>query len=790
MEVLLSAENNVSDQNQPQSQSLRHYKDHTAFLFARISAVAASFLSFMITGHWGFLITSLMMGSIMFADVSNIRWHKQLLNNQRSDYAKWQKQYNILSISFMFFMGCWAFLTFILSSDMFLHLLAVAVTMGNIFNIVCRNFTNSKNFTYQIAASSLPLVAGFMTYVDYRGMILCAFFIPLITSLRDIAQRLQGLFANIEDESHEKEVFGSQLNTALESMSHGLIMFDGDMRLRVINETAKNILDLNNYINCYGKTLYEISQFMEDKRPLYNRVRILESTLRRRLKRDTTDRVFKLSPTQYVELSIKLRKEGGCVLVIEDVTQRIQYQTRINQLAKFDELTGLSNRSFFLHQAKHTLENLEQGDTGAILFFDLDDFKRVNDTLGHEAGDFILTSVAERVKRILPPQALAARYGGDEFVIMINSSQCRISIDELAKTIIEEIPADLFFNNQKIRFGASLGVAEFPKDSTSLERLLKVADLALYEAKDAGKNTYRYFSKELEETLSRRVQIESDLAIAVKQEAFELHFQPLVNINNGKTQVFEALTRWKRNHTEFVSPAEFIPIAEDLGLIREIGEWTLLEACRQCKSWPKGVNVAVNMSAVQFHVGSVTEAVSYALQETGLEPERLEIEVTETAVLNDMTHAIMVLESLSEMGVSISLDDFGTGYSSLSYLHKLPLNKLKIDKAFVDDFVHSERSRTLLKGITALGRALDLKIVVEGVETKQQFDLLQAEYDIDLVQGFYFSKPLPASKARDYAERNRMENASKLAEEIDQMPQVGNSPRIGMMAPGLKISNE
>lgn len=773
-----------------QNQSLRHYKDHTAFFYGRFSAAVASLLSFLLTSHWGFLISSLMMGSIMLAEISNIRWHKQLLKNERTDYDEWQRQYNILSTGFMFFIGCWAFLSFVLTNDIFLHLLAVAVTMGNIFNIVCRNFSGGANFTYQLSASAIPLVAGFLTYADYRGMILCAFFIPLLTSLRDIAMRLRNLFANIEEESYEKELFGTQLNTALESMSHGLIMFDAEMRLRVINEMAKSILDLNSYINCYGKTLYEISQLMEDKRPLYNRVRILESTLRRRLKRDTTDRVFKLSPTQYVELSIKLREEGGCVLVIEDVTQRIQYQTRINQLAKFDELTGLSNRSFFLHQAKSTLEGLHDGDTGAILFFDLDDFKRVNDTMGHEAGDFILTSVAERVKRILPPEALAARYGGDEFVIMINSAQCKISIDELAKTIIDEIPADLFFNNQKIRFGASLGVAQFPKDSTSLERLLKVADLALYEAKDAGKNTYRYFSKELEETLSRRVQIESDLAKAVKQEAFELHFQPLVNINNGKTQVFEALTRWKRNKTEFVSPAEFIPIAEDLGLIREIGEWTLFEACRQCKSWPKGVNVAVNMSAVQFQVGSVTDAVSRALTETGLDPERLEIEVTETAVLNDMTHAIMVLESLSDMGVSISLDDFGTGYSSLSYLHKLPLNKLKIDKAFVDDFVHSERSRTLLKGITALGRALDLKVVVEGVETKQQFDLLKAEYDIDLVQGFYFSKALAPSKAREYAERNRMENATKLAEEIDQMPHIGNSPRIGMIAPGLKMSAE
>ena len=256
----------------------------------------------------------------------------------------------------------------------------------------------------------------------------------------------------------------------------------------------------------------------------------------------------------------------------------------------------------------------------------------------------------------------------------------------------------------------------------------------------------------MEEILHERLQMEDDLAKAVQGQNLELHFQPIVNMSTQKPTVFEALTRWKRNGKENVPPAEFIPLAEDLGLIREIGEWTLKEACRQCTFWPDGTSVAVNVSAVQFQVGSITEVVQEALIETGLDPHRLEIEITETAVLNDMAHAILVLEQLSELGVRISLDDFGTGYSSLSYLHKLPLDKLKIDKSFIDDLVNSERSKTLLKGITAMGKALDLKLVVEGIEHQEQFDLLKNHYQVDFMQGYFFSKALPANAAIEFAE--------------------------------------
>lgn len=731
---------------------LHHYEDHTAFFFGKVSAASAALISYFLTLEPWLILFAVGLSAILVADIWNIREHRKIIEDSAKRQEFWEKSYTILSTSFMFTMGTWCLFCFILTDNYFVHLLSITITMGNLISLICRNFTNDRILTLQIYAVSIPVILGVASYGDFRSIILCAFFLPLFTSIKDLSARLRGLFSDIEAHSVEKEMFGIQLNEALESMSHGVIMFDHEMKLRIINENARNILSIAPEINCYSKRLDEIARVVDAHKPQVNRVRVLEETLLQRLRMNKSDKVFQISQYQYIELSIKLRDEGGCVLVFEDVSQRIQYETRINQLARFDELTGLCNRSFFLQQSKLLLNQAtksQQPENGAVLFFDLDDFKRINDTFGHEAGDYILSSVADRLKRLLPSSAIGARYGGDEFVVFVTEDSCVDTIEHLAEQIVTEVAKDLMFNNQVLRYGASLGIARFPEDGNSIDRLLKLADLALYEAKGAGKNDFRNFTAEMEESLQERVKLESDLTKAVKHNQLELHFQPIICSSTGKTLVFEALTRWN-NKGENVSPGLFIPIAEDLGLIDEIGKWTLLEACRQCSQWPKDVSVAVNVSAVQFHIGSIVDSVQNALQQTGLEAHRLEVEITETAVLNDLTHATLKLEELSKLGVKISLDDFGTGYSSLSYLHKLPLNKVKIDKSFVDDIGTSERSRTLLKGITALGRALELKIVIEGIETVDQVAMLKTQYEVDFMQGYFFAKAMPSKEAAIY----------------------------------------
>lgn len=748
-------------------QALHHYEDHTAFFYGKISAASASLISFVLTNELSLLFISIAMMVIMACDVGNIKLHKRLIEKNSSKFKFWKAQYTFLSTSFMFSMGLWCFFSFTITDDAFVHLLCISVTMGNILSLISRNFTSDKILTMQLSAVAIPIILGLPAYGDFRSIILCAFFLPLFASVRDISARLRSIFTSMEKQSDEKDAFGGQLNEALESMSHGLMMFDDEMRLKIINKTAKKILAIGDEINCYSKKLQELSRLIDTQRPLVNRVRILQETLTKRLNHKTAAKVFKVSQSQFVELSIKLREEGGCVLVIEDVTQRIEYQNRINQLAKFDELTGLCNRTHFIQQTKYLLQELKHDETASVLFFDLDEFKRINDTLGHEAGDHILMKVAERAKHLIPSKAICARYGGDEFVLYINDKYLNSSLDQLANSIVQEVSRDVMFNNQRVSFDASLGIAKYPQDGTSIDRLLKLADLALYAAKDSGKNTYREFTTELEDSLEKRVLLEEDLTKAVASNALELHFQPIVQVEDGKPKIFEALTRWTRNGTDPISPSEFIPIAEDLGLISEIGNWTLREACKICQTWPSDVSVAVNLSAVQFRVGSIVTMVKHALGASGLTPSRLEIEITETAILNDMEHAVLVLEELSELGVRISLDDFGTGYSSLSYLHKLPLDKLKIDKSFVDDLNENQRSRTLLKGITVLGKALELKVVVEGVETKEQFDLLREHYEVDFIQGFYFSKALTKENASRYI--NMSGAPSPLAEQTQRL---------------------
>lgn len=749
----------------------RGNEDHVAFFYGKISGATASLVTYFMTANFTFLMLSVAMLFFMYGDARSFAARKVLLKNKDADWTDWDRQYNLLSTGFMALMGIWCFFCFTLTNDLFIHLLCVATAMGNILSLICRNFADDRVLTFQLAAVGVPLIAGILTYGDLRAMILCGFFMPLFSSVKDISKRLSILFTGIQRQSEEKERFGIQLNEALESMSHGLIMFDDEMKLRIINKTAREILKMDPNLNCYSKKLTEIARFVDMKRPHINRVRLLEDALMKRLKHRTAEKVFEIEDNRFVELSIMLREMGGCVLVIEDVTERIQYQTRINQLAKYDELTGLFNRSYFLQQAKSTMSRMKDNNRGALVFFDLDDFKRINDTLGHEAGDFILSTVAQRLKTMLPETSLVARYGGDEYVLFLDSDLGEEKLKLLCQKILDTITEEITYNNQVLRYGASLGVAQFPQDGKTVDRLLKLADLALYDAKNNGKNAFRFFSAEMEDTLHQRLVMEEDLTKAVEEGDLTLHFQPIIALEDGRPRVFEALTRWVRNG-ENVSPAEFIPIAEDLGLIREIGEWTLIEACRQCQTWPEETSVAVNMSAVQFQVGSVTQAVRHALDATGLDPSRLEVEITETAVLNDMSHAIVVLEKLSDLGVRISLDDFGTGYSSLSYLHKLPLDKLKIDKSFIDDIANSQRSRTLLKGISALGKALELKVVVEGVETQDQLTLLRQEYDIDYVQGYFFSKALPEEEARKYVLAHKEPGTNEKLPELLRGPQL------------------
>ena len=419
---------------------------------------------------------------------------------------------------------------------------------------------------------------------------------------------------------------------------------------------------------------------------------------------------------------------------------------RIRFLAHHDALTGLANRAQLVETMEVALAVLPvRGDCLAIYFIDLDRFKEVNDTLGHDGGDFLLKTVADRLRAVIRAGDIVARLGGDEFVVVQTGIKDKEQAAEFAKRLIGAMVAPMTFKDQEIVATASIGVALAPIDGMDPERLLKSADLALYKSKADGRNCVRLFLPEMDTALQERAALERTLRNAVLNERFILHYQPLFTLSDQLLIGFEALIRLPADDGTIIPPLSFIPVAEDLRLIDKIGAWVLREACRTATTWPDHLTVAVNLSPAQFEAGSISTVVANALGESGLAPHRLELEITESLLLGNNAAIMAELQALKATGVAIVMDDFGTGYSSLSYLWRFPFDKIKIDRSFMEGFDGSGRdAETVVKTIIALGRELHMRVTVEGVETAKQAAFLD-QANGDQAQGYFFGRPVPAS---------------------------------------------
>ncbi|GGA97030.1 GGDEF domain-containing protein [Brucella endophytica] len=427
---------------------------------------------------------------------------------------------------------------------------------------------------------------------------------------------------------------------------------------------------------------------------------------------------------------------------IMDITERRRAEAHVTYLAHHDPLTGAANRTVFTREIERAAAKLADGGRAfGVLMIDLDDFKLVNDTLGHAAGDAVLVEVTKRLKKRLREADIVARLGGDEFAVLAPGLESREQIEVLAGRISQELALITSIEGCPIRIGASIGGAVAPADATEADDLLRCADLALYRAKGSLKGEVRFFEPEMDAQVSNRRALEMDLRNADPAEQFEAHFQPIISVQTGKLCGFEALMRWRHPSRGMVPPMEFIPIAEETGQVDRLGRWMLLEACAQAASWPDPLMVAVNVSPVQFRSGTLFEAIDEALRSSGLAPARLEIEITETVLLDDSADNLALLRQLRDRGVRIALDDFGTGYSSLHYLKQFPFNRLKIDRSFVREIENSPESLAIVRAIIGLGASLGIDTTAEGVETAAQLETLRAEQCGEL-QGFLFSPPV------------------------------------------------
>lgn len=435
---------------------------------------------------------------------------------------------------------------------------------------------------------------------------------------------------------------------------------------------------------------------------------------------------------------------------LQDITEQKEMEHQIRFLAFHDSLTGLPNRKSFHEHLRQTLVQAKVDQHKfAIMFLDIDRFKWVNDTLGHDVGDQLLKSFAERLLNCVREGDLVARMGGDEFTILIPNIKEEQEAALIARRILQSCANPLFIQENELYITPSIGIAVYPQDGDEVQILIKKADKAMYMAKEKGKNNFQFYTANTSKDKSNKIELETDLHKALVRNEFQLYYQPKVNLKTGIIEGVEALIRWHHPKLGIISPAEFIPLAEETGLISPIGEWVLLTACKQNRTWQQElfqpIKIAVNISARQFQQENFYRTIEQILNETEMEPQYLELEITESIAINHDESMLYRLKELKKLGVSISIDDFGTGYSSLNYLKKFPIDTLKVDQSFVRDITTDADDKVIIKTIIAMGHSLKLKVIAEGVETEDQLNFLKLHL-CDEAQGYVFSKPLPTDE--------------------------------------------
>jgi len=569
-------------------------------------------------------------------------------------------------------------------------------------------------------------------------------FEAIISQLSDARQQLEDSQQELQDQT-------VRLDTAINHMVEGLCMFDAEKRLVVCNERYARLYRLPPELLRTGTSHTEII-----------RHRIVKGILKGDSSEGAAEQfISKLAALPFDAVSsridefadgrlIRVTRQpmtgGGWVATHLDVTEQRRSEAKITHMAQHDALTDLPNRVLLRERMEHAIAVTRNGGLDlAVLMLDLDRFKEVNDTLGHPAGDSLLRAVAARLRECTTETALIARLGGDEFAVIDYVTNPAVEAAALAENIRKALCEPFDLGDHRVTVGTSIGIAIAPRDGNDSDVIMKSADLALYSAKSGGRGAFRFFEPELDELMHARRNLERDMRDALAGRQFELHYQPFVSAATGKTIGFEALLRWHHPQRGLVLPSEFIPLAEETGLIVPLGEWVLRTACAEAAKWPAYVRIAINLSPAQFRSTELVPVVVGALASSGIAPHRLELEVTETVIMHDSDAVFAVLAQLRELGVRIALDDFGTGYSSLSFLQRFPFDKVKIDRSFVGELSSARaEAHHLARAVVRFAVSLGKTTTAEGVETKEQLDILREEGCAE-TQGYYFSRPMPAS---------------------------------------------
>ncbi|MGA8899471.1 putative bifunctional diguanylate cyclase/phosphodiesterase [Bradyrhizobium sp.] len=692
---------------------------------------------------WACVVLLVAAGAIRVLDLQRYLARKATLTADEA--AQWHTRYQFGALVQAAAIGTWCSVALTSNNDAVVHMICLSVTTGIVAGGAGRAYGRPSIFRLQALLQFGPAVIALAMRGTPYYVAMSAVSAAFLFAIMQLSANLHRIFMQAVVAREREAALATQFDTALNNMPHGLCMFTSDGCLAVMNHRFSEMMNLPGDLAHLRPGASDILSACVDAGSISAAsAKMIHSEIENPQAKGIITTDPDVARGRSLSWAFQPMADGGAVVLLEDVTERRNAEARITHLARYDELTGLPNRTNFRDEIEHLLAAPHKADQlSALLFIDLDQFKQVNDTLGHPSGDQLLCAVANRLRTMLRPEDFVARFGGDEFVVFQQNIRSPDEAAALARRIVDHLSERYKIDNHLVEIGASIGIAMTA--GVSADTLLKNADMALYRAKADGRGTFCFFRDEMAQTVAARRILELDLRKALANEEFELFYQPLVNLQSGKISTCEALLRWNHPVRGTVSPIDIIPVAEDMGMIVDLGRWILRKACLECMRWPEAVSVAVNFSPQQFHQRDLLSEVRYALDVSGLPAHRLEIEITESSLLRNTQFTHELLSQLRELGVRISLDDFGTGYSSLSYLHNFPLQKVKIDRSFLEG-IDTDRPLRLLRGVARLSADLGMSVVVEGIETNEQLELINADGTVTEAQGYLFSRPVPAPR--------------------------------------------
>ncbi len=665
----------------------------------------------------------------------------------------WENRYNAGAVCATFTLGSACGYAILVSQDGFAELACISVTLATMVSVVGRNYGSARAVMLLTFSACGPIVITLLALLDGYMALLAMLIVPFILTTWSMATGVREFLYKNVMAAREISTIAARFDLALNNMPHGLFMLDSGNRILVANRRACELLNLGDHArlkDCHLDAVLRYGvrhTFLE-----HDQAKQVLRQLDQLMKGVQSRALIPFSDDLFLEFSASRRAHGGVVLIFEDVTARVRAEKKILQMVRFDTLTGLPNRDYFSEIVNIALAERKQVGQIGFMVLDVAEFKHVNDTKGHVVGDRLLCAIAERLKKVSIDTAISARLMGDEFVLFFPNEDNRDDLEERMRALHAQMRGT--YNASGFTFSMSMSAGYVITSSAGfrLDDLQIKADLALFETKSRNKGGCTAFETEMDAHYLDRQKLKSDLREALENDNLSVAYQPMFLPDGSRIECCEALARWTHRERGPVSPVVFIQLAEEMGVVSAITHFMLRQACRDCMTWPSHMAVSVNLSALDLRNSDIVTFITDTLVETGLDPSRLHLEVTESCLLEEAVKVQTILQELRARGITIAIDDFGTGYSSLSYLDALPLDIIKIDRSFVRNIREDERRFKLLRGTVNLSRELGLKIVIEGVETEDQLALINEFKCADLVQGYVFAAPMPSLSIENLAE--------------------------------------